>query len=268
MLIISRMTLYDKEDIKTKYYMLCSMSTNDKSDTITISKETIKRLLKDVKEMIKCPLESEGIYYKHDETNLLKGYAYISGPIDSVYVGGNYFFTFTYPPDYPHNPPKVEFKTSDGTTRFHPNLYRNGKICLSILNTWKGEQWTGCQSIRTILLTILSILDDKPLLHEPGFTENHRDFNSYNQIILFRNIEFSVNKIMTREPSVKGLELFTDLFKDEMMTQFNRKYDAIVDILNQRKDDVSVIINTSIYNLNAQIHWHQLYTIFKKIERS
>jgi ubiquitin-protein ligase len=244
------------------------MSSNNESETVNVSKETIKRLLKDVKEMVKSPLDSEGIYYKHDDTNILKGYAYISGPEDSVYIGGNYFFALTFPYDYPHRPPKVEFKTSDGTTRFHPNLYRSGKICLSILNTWKGEQWTGCQSIRTILLTIISVLDDKPLLHEPGFTDKHRDVDSYNQIILFRNIEFSINKIMNRDPSTRGLEIFMDIFKDEIMTQFNRKYDSILKILNEHKDDIQVNVRTSVYNLNVLIQWHKVYLIFKKIERS
>ena len=248
--------------------MLCSMSINNKSETVTVSKDTIKRLLKDIKEMVKVPLDREGIYYKHDETNILKGYAYISGPEDSLYVGGNYFFVLTFPYDYPHNPPKVEFKTSDGITRFHPNLYRNGKVCISILNTWKGEQWTGCQSIRTILLTILSILDDKPLLHEPGITEKHRDFNSYNQIILFRNIEFSVNKIMNKKITSGEVENIIDMFKDEMMTQFNRKYNSILKILDEHKDDEQLHISTSIYNLKLFTQWNEIYSIFKKIERS
>lgn len=261
--------LYCEEDIKTNYYVLCSMSENNKSETVNVSKETIKRLLKDVKEMVKNPLDGEGIYYKHDETNILKGYAYISGPENSVYIGGNYFFVFTFPSDYPHKPPKVDFKTCDGLTRFHPNLYRNGKVCLSILNTWKGEQWTGCQSIRTILLTILSILDDKPLLHEPGFTETHRDFNPYNQIILFRNIEFSVNKIMTKNTILsEEIEMFIDMFKDVMMTQFNRKYNNILKVLDEHKDDEQLHIHTGVYNLKLLTQWNEIHSIFKKIERS
>ena len=66
--------------------------------------------------------------------------------------------------------------TCDGATRFHPNLYRNGKVCLSILNTWKGEQWTSCQTIRSILLTLITLFHNKPLLNEPGFTEKSSDF--------------------------------------------------------------------------------------------
>ena len=44
--------------------------TNGK--TIIITKETTRRLLKDVREMIKQPLDAHGIYYKHDESNILK----------------------------------------------------------------------------------------------------------------------------------------------------------------------------------------------------
>ena len=34
---------------------------------------------------------------------------------------------------------KLTYLTNDGNTRFHPNLYRNGKVCLSVLNTWRGK---------------------------------------------------------------------------------------------------------------------------------
>ena len=67
----------------------------------TINKETIKRLLKDVKQIMKHPLTDNGIYYSHDENDMMKGYAMIVGPEDTPYFGGFYFFKFDFPSDYP-----------------------------------------------------------------------------------------------------------------------------------------------------------------------
>jgi hypothetical protein len=69
-----------------------------------IKRETIQRLLKDVKQIIKHPLTDNGIYYSHDETDMLKGYAMIVGPADTPYFGGFYFFEFNFPDDYPFSP--------------------------------------------------------------------------------------------------------------------------------------------------------------------
>lgn len=230
-------------------------------NTIIISKETTKRLIKDVKDLIKSPLDEEGIYYKHDETNILKGYAYICGPKDSVYFGGNYFFEFQFPRDYPHKPPKVTFQTNDGETRFHPNMYRNGKICLSILNTWKGDPWTGCQSIRSILLTIVSIMDDKPLLHEPGFTERHSDTNKYSEIILFKNMDFSVNKLLMDDMKY-CINPFNEIFKDNIVCQFKKNREDILKILEEKKESEPYNIKTGIYSLNIHIDWKKTYNKF------
>jgi len=240
---------------------------NDNS--IVITKETIKRLTKDIREMIKNPLDQDGIYYKHDETNMLQGYAYINGPNDSQYIGGNYFFKFNFPYDYPHQPPKVEFITNDGITRFHPNLYKNGKVCLSILNTWRGEQWSGCQSIRTILLTIISIMDKFPLLHEPGYTMAHSDVNKYNQIILFKNLEFSVINIINKlndKTSFISFSYYIDLFKNEIISEFNKNKNNILAILEEKKDFPNETINTNIYKLNVLIDWKYIYNKFNEIK--
>ena len=97
---------------------------------------------------------------------MLLGHALIIGTENTVYEHGFYLFKFEFPINYPISPPKVLFYPNDRKTRYNPNLYRNGKVCLSLLNTWTGEQWTACQSIRSILLTLISILNDKPLLNE------------------------------------------------------------------------------------------------------
>ena len=62
-----------------------------------IDKETIKRLAKDVKDIIKNPLTKNRIFYKHDTDNILKGKALIMGPKDTPYENGAYLFEFEFP---------------------------------------------------------------------------------------------------------------------------------------------------------------------------
>jgi ubiquitin-conjugating enzyme E2 Z len=238
------------------------MSENNQS--VVVSRDTVKRLINDIKDIRKSPLDSEGIYYKHDDTNLLLGYAYICGPKDSMYFGGNYFYKINFPHDYPHRPPKLTFMNKDGKTRFHPNMYKNGKICLSILNTWKGDQWTGCQSIRSILLTIVSILDNNPLLHEPGFTRTHRDCERYNKIIRYKNFDFSINKMMLNK--VTDIVFYTDLFKEEIQFQFNKNKEDLTQIVGEMKDITTEIVTTGIYNLNENIDWTYICSEFNSIK--
>ena len=62
-----------------------------KKNEIFITKETIKRLAKDVKDIYDNPLEQHGIYYIHNEDDILSGQALIIGPKDTPYCYGNYF---------------------------------------------------------------------------------------------------------------------------------------------------------------------------------
>ena len=57
-------------------------------------------------------------------------------------MGGIYEFDIEFPPHYPSVPPLVTFMTTGGRrVRFNPNLYESGKVCLSLLGTWSGQQW-------------------------------------------------------------------------------------------------------------------------------
>ena len=66
------------------------------------------------------------------------------------------------------------------------------KVCISLLNTWRGEQWTSCQTIKSILLSLVSLLHNEPLLNEPGIKKTHRDFKEYNSIIQYKNYEVAI----------------------------------------------------------------------------
>ena len=184
------------------------------TNMVVVSKETTKRLVKDVKNIIRNPLCDNGIYYAHDEGSMLHGVALVIGPEDTIYANGYYLFSFEFPTDYPHSPPKVKYCTNDGAVRFHPNLYRNGKVCLSILNTWKGEQWSSCQSLRTVLLTLVTLFHNKPLLNEPGILESHRHFKSYNSIIEYKNLEVACFGIVNKKHFPEEFECFYSIIKN------------------------------------------------------
>lgn len=164
-----------------------------------MSDDNKKRLIKDIVDIMKSPLTDNGIFYTHDQNNMRKGYAIVIGPEDTPYSYGFYCFSFKFPTNYPFSPPKLTYLTNDGKTRFNPNLYRNGKVCLSILNTWKGEQWTSCQSIRSVLLTLVTVLHNKPLLNEPGVSESNKSFKPYNRIIEYKNFQISIVSILEKK---------------------------------------------------------------------
>ena len=54
-----------------------------------MSKINLQRLAKDIKNVFNDPIEN--IYYKHDEDDILKGYAMIIGPENTPYSYGYYF---------------------------------------------------------------------------------------------------------------------------------------------------------------------------------
>lgn len=224
-----------------------------------ITKDTINRLLKDVRQIIKNPLINQGIYYIHDDADMLKGYAMIIGPSETPYFGGFYFFEITYPYDYPHSPPKVKYCTNNNGIRFNPNLYTCGKVCISLLNTWRGDQWTSCQSISTVLLTLCTLLCKDPLLNEPQVPKSHPDMKNYNEIIEFSNINVAVCDIVKKKKGV--YQPFFDNFYPFVKESFKNNYSKFIEFAEKKFIDTEVqnkILKTGFYNMNVLIDYESI----------
>lgn len=234
--------------------------------TTFIGKDTISRLLKDVKHIIKNPLTENGIYYIHDDADIMIGYALIIGPPDTPYFGGNYFFKFNYPADYPHSPPKVTYCTNGNNIRFNPNLYVCGKVCVSLLNTWRGDQWTSCQSISTVLLTLCTLLSEDPLLNEPGVDKNHRDHASYNQIIQYSNLNIAVCDIIQKKSGV--YMPFFDNFYPFVKENFLKNYDKLMEFAEKKNTELELQSKefiTGFYSMKVAVNYNK---IIKKLNES
>lgn len=98
----------------------------------------------------------------------------ILGTPGSPYEYGFFEFSVKFGAEYPSKPPKVDAKTTNsGRTRFNPNIYSGGKVCLSILGTWHGElpgeEWSSAQGLESILWSIQSLMSNDPYGNEPGF---------------------------------------------------------------------------------------------------
>lgn len=209
-----------------------------------------KRIMKDIMDIEKNPIEN--IFYNTNEDNMEKGYAMIIGPENTPYENGFYFFEFIFPSNYPFIPPKVYFRTGDNKTRFNPNFYVNGYVCLSLLNTWPGEQWSSCQSIRSILLNLMIIMNDTPLLNEPGIKMEHKDFLNYNKIIHYRNYEIAFLRSLNLDQLNDSYKIFHVHIKEYFLTHYKTIRDKL------EKNTHIETLQTSIYNLYCVINYNNI----------
>jgi ubiquitin-protein ligase len=150
-----------------------------------------KRIIKEIQDLEKSKelMKENGIYFHYDESDIKILYVMIIGPKDTPYENGYYFFEFTYPDNYPMEPPKAKYMTqgiieddkkNKYNVRFNPNLYTCGKVCLSMLNTWQGPGWMPTNTITNVLVAIQGlVLNDNPLESQPSFLQEDIDPNKF-----------------------------------------------------------------------------------------
>lgn len=189
---------------------------------------SLKRILMDIVDIKKDPIENA--YLSFDEDNIYEIFILIIGCDNCPYEGGFYMFKINFSDRYPAEPPKVKFLTTIDRIRVNPNLYDNGKVCLSILGTWSGPEWTSVMSLRSLILSLQSLLCEHPLRNEPGYQqedEMSRRNISYNRIVNYFNWYHAIIN-MVNNPVCPG-------FKDDIHRIYIQNYEKYVKLLDERR---------------------------------
>ncbi|KAF1748227.1 hypothetical protein GCK72_024694 [Caenorhabditis remanei] len=195
-------------------------------------RDRTKRIAKELASIANAlPLNaSNSIYVCYDEGRVDIIKVLISGPDDTPYANGLFEFDIFFPTGYPFSPPKCAFLTTgSGNVRFNPNLYNDGKICLSILGTWEGrpeEKWNPYCSLMQVLVSIQGLIFVKdPYFNEPGFeryqgTERGDEYSrKYNLQIEHATLNYAIREQL-RKPS--------DHFKEVIEKHLWLKREAIL----------------------------------------
>lgn len=124
---------------------------------------TLKSLQKEYKDLQKETVEGCCVWVA-DEANMLEWNVGIFGPPETIFQGAYFKALVTFPHDYPFSPPFIKFVSDI----WHPNVYPNGTVCISILHPptddevsgeLPSERWNPTRTLRSVLLSVASMLN-------------------------------------------------------------------------------------------------------------
>ena len=143
------------------------------SQSVLLSATLMRRIRKEHK-ILESSLP-EGIWVRtwEDRLDLLR--VLIIGPEETPYTLAPFVLDFHLNQDFPHSPPEAYFHSwTRGLGRINPNLYEDGKVCLSLLGTWqaerKDESWSEDSTLLQVFVSLMGlVLVEEPFYNEAGF---------------------------------------------------------------------------------------------------
>ena len=142
----------------------------------------MNRLQKELCDLMMQPDDNISAFPLGD--NIFKWQGTINGAEETPYENCKFKLSMEFPREYPHHAPKIKFTTKC----YHPNIdYKTGDICLDILK----EEWSSSYTIKSILISILSLLNDPnndSPLNEEAAELWEKDINEFKEKIKLLNI--------------------------------------------------------------------------------
>ena len=140
----------------------------------TLTGEQMRRISKDYRTL--ATSLPEGVFARSWEQRLDLLRVLIVGPSDTPYEHAPFVFDIYLGSPFPAGPPGVFFHSWSANSRVNPNLYEEGKVCLSLLGTWESENDSDAWSEKSTLLQIIISIMGLVLVREPYYSECHLRF--------------------------------------------------------------------------------------------
>lgn len=173
-----------------------------------------------------------GIWVKGFEDRIDLYSVMFRGPEKTPYEDGLFLFDFQLSADYPVAPPLCHY-ISYCSDRLNPNLYEDGKVCISLLGTWAGrgtEVWTSSSTLLQVIVSIQGlILVAEPYFNEAGFEkqrgsqQGRENSRMYNEMAVLKLVQ-AQTKLLQHPPPI---------FKDIIIEHFKRHAEKLVERLDR-----------------------------------
>jgi len=236
----------------------------------TVAKPCVKMLMREHKMFKQNTVP--GTFMKFNENDIQNSKFMIIGTQGTPFQGTFFMFRIYYTDDYPYKEPSVRIMNQ--SYRTHPNLYVNGKVCVSILGTWGKNNWSAALKTRGILASIQSLLIKNPIQQEPGYSdiqeswkdsidfkkrERYKIMEEYNIISSYYSLKYTAFDVLLN--GVNGFEEF----QDEAIIYFKINWKDYLNQVEYFKHLNGKHFRINIYNLSVKINYHQLKNDFNKI---
>jgi ubiquitin-protein ligase len=182
----------------------------------------------------------------------------IMGASGTPYAHGAFVYDLFFPDTYPNNAPKcLLVTTGGGQVRFNPNLYNQGKVCLSLLGTWGGsntETWD--PKLSTILQLVMSIqaiiMSNEVYFNEPGYEHEmstpagEKKNTGYSNIVKYCNVKFAIIEAIKSPP--KGFE---KVIRRNFFLKKQMILDEVKEWCIQAKDEANAVYSGLVSSHNS-----------------
>ncbi|KAL5121547.1 hypothetical protein ACEQ8H_000619 [Pleosporales sp. CAS-2024a] len=173
------------------------------------------------------------------------------GPNETPYEYAPFVIDFHLSSTYPQTPPQAFFHSwTNGNGPVNPNLYEDGKICLSLLGTWhtdeRNESWSPAKStLLQVLVSIMGlVLVKEPYYNEAGY-EIHRSVpeTKLNSALYTERAYFRARAFITH-----ALSNDVDPFKQELEYLYTSQADDAPRLLDKAIDAAKQVVERSASN--------------------